>query len=88
MVVKLKPDAALRRKFMVPESFAHPAKMHAGLVWEILERCTLSGQWILDPMSGSGTTLNAGVRDAGAGDGEGMTSPSGCLPTWRASSSG
>lgn len=59
--MKLKPDAALRRKFFVPESFQHPAKMHAGLLWEIVERYTQPGQWILDPMGGSGTTLLAAL---------------------------
>jgi len=59
--LKLKPDASLRRKFMVPESIAHPAKMHCGLLLEIVERYTKPGDWILDPMGGSGTTLLAAL---------------------------
>lgn len=55
--MKLKPDATLRRRFMVPESFQHPAKGHLGLWWEILERYTQPDQWVLDPMAGIGSTL-------------------------------
>ncbi len=59
--LRFKPDAALRRKFMVPESFSHPAKLHAGLLLELVEKYSLPGQTILDPMAGSGTTLLAAL---------------------------
>ena len=48
MNVKLKPDKVLRDRFFTQESYSHPAKGHLGLWWEILERYTRPGEWVLD----------------------------------------
>ncbi len=55
--LKFKPDSSLRKRFMVPASVQHPAKLHCGLFLECLERYTVPGQTILDPLAGSGTAL-------------------------------
>ena len=55
--IKLKPDAAMRRKLYTPESFSHPAKAHLGMMMEIIERYTKPGDWILDPLAGIGSTM-------------------------------
>ena len=59
--MKLKPDGNLRRQLFAPEAMIHPAKGHIGLWWEIIERHTLPGQTILDPMAGVGTTMLAAL---------------------------
>lgn len=56
-IMKLKRDKVLRSRFFTPGSYAHPAKGHLGLWWEILERYTKRGEWILDPMAGVGATM-------------------------------
>ena len=43
----------------MPDSFAHPAKMDAQLLIWIVERYTVVGETILDPMAGSGTMMLA-----------------------------
>ena len=55
--MKLKPDKMLRDRWFVPEAMTHPAKGHLGLWWEIFERYTKPGQWVLDPMAGIGSTM-------------------------------
>ena len=55
--MKLKGDKVLRDRFFTPESYLHPAKGHLGLWWEILERYTKPGEWVLDPMAGVGATM-------------------------------
>ena len=55
--MKLKGDKVLRDRFFTPESYQHPAKGHLGLWWEILERYTKPGEWVLDPMAGVGATM-------------------------------
>ena len=57
MRITLKPDKVLRDRLFTPESYQHPAKGHLGLWWEILERYTQPGQWVLDPMAGVGATM-------------------------------
>ena len=59
--MRLKPDGKLRRQLFASEAMAHPAKGHIGLWWEIIERHTLQGQTILDPMAGIGTTMLAAL---------------------------
>ena len=59
--MKLKPDTRLRNQLMAPASYAHPAKGHLGLWWEIIERYTKPGDWVLDPMAGVGSTLLAAL---------------------------
>ena len=57
--IKFKGDAATRKRFFVPESFQHPAKLHIGLFLEMLSRYCPEPCTILDPMAGSGTVLLA-----------------------------
>jgi len=59
MKIKFKRDTAFRKTFFVPDSFAHPAKMDAQLLIWIVEHYTETGETILDPMAGSGTTMLA-----------------------------
>ena len=58
-VLKLKSDTAKRKRFFTAESFAHPAKLHLGLLEWIVFTYTSEGETILDPMLGSGTLLYA-----------------------------
>jgi DNA modification methylase len=57
--VKLKGDKKLRDALFTPEAMSHPAKAHLGMMWEIVERYTEPGQWVLDPFGGVGSTLIA-----------------------------
>ena len=57
MNIKLKNDKKLRDRFFVPSAYQHPAKGHLGMWWEILERYTEEGDWVLDPMGGIGSSL-------------------------------
>ena len=52
-------DVALRTRWFVPQSFAHPAKLHLGLLSWLIDRYTRPGETIADPMSGSGSILYA-----------------------------
>ncbi len=52
-------NRALRRRLFVPDSWAHPAKLHLHLVQWLAERYTSPGETILDPMGGIGSTLLA-----------------------------
>jgi predicted RNA methylase len=52
-------DLALRHHWFVAASFQHPAKLHLGLLSWLVEKYTLPGQTIADPMSGSGSILYA-----------------------------
>lgn len=52
-------DLALRRRWFVPESFAHPAKLHLGLLNFLVDRYTRPGETIADPMAGIGSILLA-----------------------------
>ncbi len=58
-IIKFKSDTAFRKRFFVPKSFSHPAKMSAPLLIWIVEHFTSEGETILDPMFGSGTTMLA-----------------------------
>lgn len=55
--MKLRPDKPLRSRWFAPEAMQHPAKGHLGLWWELFERYTQPGQWVLDPMAGIGSSL-------------------------------
>jgi DNA modification methylase len=35
----------------------HPTQLHEGLVQRCIESCTKAGDWVLDPMAGTGTVL-------------------------------
>lgn len=54
-----KSDTRFRKRFFIPDSFTHPAKMDAQLLIWLVERYTRPGETILDPMAGSGTTMLA-----------------------------
>jgi len=55
------PETPLRRKFFEEGSFIHPAKMHLGMLWEIIENHTAPGDLVLDPMAGIGSTIFAAM---------------------------
>lgn len=55
--MKLKADKKLRNQWFVPEAMSHPAKGHLGLWWEMFERYTKPGEWVLDPMAGIGSSM-------------------------------
>ena len=59
--IRFKNDTPTRRRLMVPESFAHPAKGHLGMWALMIERYSQPGETILDPMAGSGATLLAAL---------------------------
>lgn len=59
MLLDLGSDIALRRAWFTNSSFAHPAKLHLGLLRWIIERYTQPGDTIADPMSGTGGLLLA-----------------------------
>ena len=59
MLLDFGTDRALRRRYFVPDSWAHPAKLHLHLVRWLIERYTVPGEVILDPMGGIGSTLFA-----------------------------
>ena len=52
-------DVALRTRWFVPASFAHPAKLHLGLLSWLIDRYTRPGETIADPMAGCGGILFA-----------------------------
>ncbi|MBK8035325.1 MAG: hypothetical protein IPK17_38635 [Chloroflexi bacterium] len=58
-VWKFRTDVALRKRYFTPEAFRHPAKAHLLLVQKLVQRYTLPGETILDPMAGTGTLLLA-----------------------------
>jgi predicted RNA methylase len=49
-------DLALRYRYFTPESMAHPAKLHLGLLRWLCERYTAPGDTVVDPMAGIGST--------------------------------
>jgi hypothetical protein len=54
-------DVASRLRLFGPESFAHPAKLHLGLLSFLLGRYTRPGETVADPMAGSGSILLAAL---------------------------
>jgi modification methylase len=54
-------DLSLRRRYFSASSFAHPAKLHLGLLVWIVERYTAPGETIIDPMAGIGSTAYAAL---------------------------
>ena len=57
--ILLGPETLLRKKFFEEGSIIHPAKMHLGMLWEIVENHTRPGDLVLDPMAGVGSTIFA-----------------------------
>lgn len=68
-------DLPLRTCFFIPESIAHPAKLHLGLLLSIINHYTRPGDTLADPMCGSGSLLLAATmqRDVIVRD---------CEPRW------
>ncbi len=58
-LLDLGSDLHLRYQYFTPESMAHPAKLHLGLLRWIIDRYTLPGDTICDPMAGIGSILYA-----------------------------
>lgn len=58
-ILDLGSDLGLRNRWFLPESFAHPAKLHLGLFVWLMERYTKPGDVIADPMAGIGSSLLA-----------------------------
>lgn len=59
MELKFKTDVKHRKEWFTPDSFSHPAKMSLPLSLWIVQHYTETGETILDPMAGSGTTMLA-----------------------------
>lgn len=55
--MNLGSDKSLRLQLFTKASFAHPAKLHLGLLRWLGDRYTQPGQHIIDPMGGIGSTL-------------------------------
>lgn len=58
-LLDLGSDIGLRNKYFVRASYAHPAKLHLGLLAWIIERYTRPGDTICDPMAGIGSLVIA-----------------------------
>lgn len=58
-VLELGTDIGLRRQWMIEASFEHPAKLHLGLLQIIIDRYSVPGDTLLDPMAGIGGILLA-----------------------------
>ncbi len=54
-------DKGIREMFWPEEVFNHPAKYNCNLLLAVVEYLTSPGDTILDPMSGTGTTMLAGL---------------------------
>lgn len=59
MLLEFGSDLHLRNRWFIPESFAHPAKLHLGLLHWLVEKYTRTGESIADPMCGIGGILYA-----------------------------
>jgi tRNA G10 N-methylase Trm11 len=55
-------DLGVRRRLFAPDVFAHPAKLHLGLLQRLIDLYTCPGQTILDPMAGTGSLLIAATQ--------------------------
>src|SRR5260221_9882423 len=60
-ILELGSDLSLRYRYFTKASMAHPAKLHLGLLAWIVERYTVPGETILDPMAGIGSTAYAAL---------------------------
>jgi hypothetical protein len=58
-LLDLGSDLHLRKHYFVEASFAHPAKLHLGLLSWIINKYTKPGETIADPMAGIGSTCYA-----------------------------
>lgn len=55
-------DFGLRRRLFGVEVFAHPAKLHLGLLQRLIEMYTCAGDTLLDPMAGTGSLMLAATQ--------------------------
>jgi tRNA G10 N-methylase Trm11 len=60
-LLTLGSDLPLRTRYFVPASIWHPAKLHLGLLQYLIDRYTLPGETLCDPMAGSGSLLLAAL---------------------------
>lgn len=56
-------DVGVRRRYFSEESFAHPAKLHLGLLQWTIDRYTAPGDTVGDPMAGIGGLLIAALQE-------------------------
>lgn len=61
-LLELGSDRRIRQHWLTYASFAHPAKLHLGLLQYLLDHYTVPGQTILDPMAGVGSILYAAAQ--------------------------
>ena len=59
--IRFRNDTITRKRLMVPESFAHPAKGQLGMWALMIEKYSKPGDTVLDCMAGSGATLLAAL---------------------------
>jgi hypothetical protein len=55
-------DTGVRRRLFTPEVFAHPAKLHLGLLQKLIDLYTGPGETLLDPMAGTGSLMLAATQ--------------------------
>ncbi len=55
-------DTPVRRRLFVPDVFAHPAKLHLGLLQRLIDLYTYPGDTLLDPMAGTGSLMLAATQ--------------------------
>jgi DNA modification methylase len=55
-------DAPIRRRFFSPDAFAHPAKLHLGLLQKLIDLYTGPGDTLYDPMAGTGSLMLAATQ--------------------------
>lgn len=55
-------DLPARRRFFDSCVFAHPAKLHLGLLQRLIDLYTVPGETILDPMAGTGSLMLAATQ--------------------------
>jgi len=61
MILQLGSDKATRLRYFTKASFAHPAKLHLGLLAWLVEAYTRPGDTIGDPMAGIGSLAYAAM---------------------------
>lgn len=55
-------DLGIRRRLFAADVFAHPAKLHLGLLQRLIDLYTLPGDMLLDPMAGTGSLMLAATQ--------------------------
>lgn len=62
MQLQFPVDRFVRQRYFTEQSFAHPAKLHLGLLQWCIDHCTSPGQTLADPMAGTGSLLLAATQ--------------------------